>query len=86
MVMLSELCAQLFFELVDEFGHDRFYQFIIHGVLVITQNEINGVALFPVREVLAFIYVKEFYAFKELAFGLSGNLLDLCESHVTVKE
>ncbi len=55
-------------------------------LLLILQDEVYGIALLALWQVLTLIYVEEYHALQELLLCLMGNLLNLCKLYVLVNE
>ena len=83
---LSQFCVELTCEVGNELLHDGINLLVIQCLLLILQDEVHGIALLALRQVLTLINIEEYHALQELLLGLMGNLLNLCKLYVLVNE
>lgn len=50
---LSQLCSELLLEVCDELGHHCVDLLVVEGLGLVLQNEVDGVALLALGQVLA---------------------------------
>ena len=67
---LSQFGAELFFEVLDEFVHHGLDGFVVEGLLLVLEDEVDCIALLSLGEILSFIDVEELDALQELALCL----------------
>ncbi len=79
---LSQFCIELACEVGNELLHDGINLLVVQCLLLILQDEVHGIALLALWQVLTLIYVEEYHPLQELLLCLTGNLLNLCKLDV----
>ncbi len=83
---LSQFCIELACEVGNELLHDGIYLLVIQSLLLILQDEVNGITLLALWQVLTLINIEENHALQEFLLCLMGNLLNLSELYILVYE
>ena len=56
--MLPQFRSQLLLHAGDDFLHDSVYLLVVHGLLLVLQDEVHGIALLSCGEVLALVDIE----------------------------
>ena len=83
---LSQLCSELLLEVCDELGHHGVDLLVVEGLGLVLQNEVDGVALLALGQVLAFVHVEELHVLQELLLCLLCNVGDGLKLYALVDE
>ncbi len=83
---LSQLSAELRGKVVDKFFHDSVDLFVVQRLVLVFKDEVDGIALLAIRQVLALIDIEEFDTLQKFLLALVGDLLDLRKLHVVVNQ
>ena len=80
---LAQLSAELLGEVLDEFLHDGVDLLVTHGLGLVLQDEVDGVRLLALRQVLAFVDVEETVTYTYLFVGMASKSRSISYSTAT---
>ena len=73
-------------EVLNQSLHDGVDGFVVEGLRLVLQDEVDGVRLFACGQVLAFIDVKELDGAEQLLLCLVGDAFHFGERHLAVEQ
>ena len=82
----SYLRTQLGLEGLLDLGHGGLNLFVVEGLVLVLQDEADGVGFMSIGNALALIDVEEADALEQLLLALHGGLLDLGEGDVLAQD
>ena len=85
-MLSTDLRAQLGLEGLLDLGHSGLNLFVVEGLVLVLQDEADGVGLEAFGDAFALIDVEEADALEEFLLALQGGLLDLGEGDVLAQD